>query len=55
MNTNLAFQEEVWEELLDGRSVAMSPRPSPNHNRVAFNIARIFGNYLDGRKSEVSA
>ena len=55
MNTNLAFQEEAWEELLDGRSVAMSPRPSPNHNRVAFNIARIFANYLDGRTCEALA
>lgn len=55
MESNLAFQEEVWEELLEGQSVAMSPRPSPNHNRVAFNIARIFANYLDGRTCEAIA
>lgn len=55
MKSNLAFQEEAWEEMMDGRSVAMSPRPSPNHNRVAFNIARIFANYLEGRTCEAIA
>ena len=29
MNTNLAFQEELWEELIDGQIVAMSPAASP--------------------------
>ena len=55
MESNLAFQEELWEERVDGQIVAMSPRPSPNHNRVAFNIARIFANYLDGRTCEAIA
>lgn len=50
MSTNLAYQEERWEELVGGKVVAMSPRPSVNHNRVAFNIAVLFDRYLKGRK-----
>ena len=29
MSSNLAYQEEFWEELINGRVVAMSPRPVP--------------------------
>jgi len=47
---NLAYQEERREELIDGKVVAMSPRPSFNHNRVALNIAVLFDNYLRGKK-----
>ena len=50
MNTNLAYQEERREELIGGKVVAMSPRPSVNHNRVAFNIAVLFDNYLKGKR-----
>ena len=46
MNGNLAYQEEFREELLNGEFVAMSPRPTFNHNRVAFNIAVLFENRL---------
>lgn len=49
MNDNLAYQDEVWDELIDGRLVAMSPRPAISHNRVAFRIAHLFENYLEGR------
>lgn len=49
MNDNLAYQEEPWEELIDGKAVAMSPRPSYNHNRIAFNITKIFDRYLEGK------
>ena len=35
MNTNLAYQEEIWDEMLNGRIVMMSPRPVVNHNRIA--------------------
>lgn len=52
MKDNLAYQEPVWEELIGGRTVAMSPRPTTNHNRTAGNIYRIFGAYLDGHKCE---
>lgn len=48
MNSNLAYQEEVREELIGGEVVAMSPRPTFNHNRVASRIFRAFDNYLDG-------
>ena len=50
MNTNLAYQEEIREELINGQVLAMSPRPRYNHNHVAGNIYRIFGNYLNRRK-----
>ena len=49
MENNLAYQEEIWEELIDGRVVAMSPRPSVNHHQVSLNIANIFSRYLKGR------
>lgn len=50
MSDNLAYQEERREELINGKVVAMSPRPSVNHNRVAFNIAYLFERYLRGKK-----
>lgn len=50
MNTNLAYQEEIREELINGQVVAMSPRPRFNHNHIASNIYVIFRNYLRGRK-----
>lgn len=52
MNSNLAYQEEPWEEKLGGKIILMSPRPSVNHNRVAGNIYHIFRNYLKGKTCE---
>ena len=49
MRNNLAYQEESWDELIDGKLVAMSPRPSVNHNQIAGNIYHIFRNRLKGR------
>ena len=43
------FQEEPWEELIDGEVVAMSPRPILSHHAISFNLSRIFGNYLMGK------
>ena len=50
MSENLAYQEMRREELIDGEAVMMSPRPTVNHNRVAYNIATLFDNYLRGKK-----
>lgn len=50
MRENLAYQEERREELINGKVVAMSPRPSFNHNQVSYNIATLFANYLKGKK-----
>jgi len=50
MNDNLAYQEEPWEELIDGKMVAMSPRPTVNHSRIASRIFNIFENYLRGKR-----
>lgn len=50
MSDNLPYQEERREELIGGKVVMMSPRPSVNHNRVASNIFWLFENYLRNRK-----
>lgn len=50
MNTNLAYQEELWEELIDGESVLMSTRPAVKHSFVAGNIYYIFMRYLRGKR-----
>lgn len=55
MKNNLAYQEELRGELIDGQFVAMSPRPAFNHNRIASNIYRIFANYLEGKSCEAIA
>ena len=52
MNNNLAYQEEIWDEMLNGRIVMMSPRPVVNHNRIASKIYRILSDYLEGKKCE---
>lgn len=48
---NLAYNydEDIWEELLDGKVVAMSPRPSIRHYKVSSNIADIFKRFLKGK------
>jgi len=51
MNSNLAYQEDRWEELIDGEIVMMAPASS-NHNRIAGNLYRIFSNYLYGKTYE---
>lgn len=50
MGENLAYRDDRRQELINGEIVMMSPRPSWNHNRVAFNIAHIFEKYLYGKK-----
>ncbi len=52
MNENLAYQDPVWEELIDGKVVLMSPRPTVNHTRVAGNIYNLFSAYLKGKRCE---
>jgi len=48
MNTNLAYKEEPRTEIIDSQIVAMSPRPTFNHNRIASHIYTIFDSYLKG-------
>ena len=52
MTGNLAYQyeDEIWDEMIDGKSVAMSPRPAVNHNIISGNIYHIFKTYLSGKK-----
>ena len=52
MADNLAYdmrEDEPWEELIDGRVVAMSPRPSINHHIISLNIYNIFKRFLRGK------
>lgn len=49
MNENLAYQDEIQEELIDGKVVAMSPRPAFRHNQIAGNLYALFWQYLRGR------
>lgn len=46
---NLACQEEIREEQIDGEIVTISRFSYYNHNRVAFRIACVFERYLQGR------
>lgn len=48
MNDNLAYKDERREELIDGK-IVMLASPSINHSQIAYNIARKFGDYLDGK------
>lgn len=55
MADNLAYQEEMRDEVLDGKVVLMSPRPTVNHNQTAFNIAFAFKAYLRGKHCKAFA
>lgn len=50
MNGNLAYREDICEELIGGEFVMMSPRPTVNHNRTSENIYSLFRSYLKGKK-----
>lgn len=43
-------QDDIRTEMIHGQLIAMFPRPSLNHNRIIVNVARIFSNYLVGKK-----
>lgn len=48
---NSAYEmEKRRDEMLSGKIVAMSPRPTVNHNEVTGNILTIFKNFLKGKK-----
>lgn len=49
MNENLAYQEEPWEEKLNGEIILMSPLPTVNHNWVAGRIFVAFSVCLKGK------
>ena len=44
------YQDPVWDELIDGKVVLMSPRPAVNHNLIVGNLYVIFSNYFRGKK-----
>lgn len=49
MSEAYAFQEETEDEMIDGKIIAMSPRPVINHHEISINIAIIFRSYLKGK------
>ncbi len=49
MNAELAYKDGSRSEILNGKTVMMSPRPSVVHNSVAFNIAYAFKTFLKGK------
>ena len=51
MDSNLAYQDEIQQEVINGEVVMMAPALS-NHNRIARNLTRIFDTYLLGKKCE---
>lgn len=51
--SSTAYKDEDWVEMLDGKTIAMSPRPTVNHNIITVNITRIFGNFLSGKSCTV--
>lgn len=55
MSGNLAYQDESRDEMLGGKIVLMSPRPTVNHNRVALNIVFAFKGFLHGKTCEAFA
>ncbi len=40
------YEEETWEELINGRIVMISPRPTVNHNTVSDNICILFRMFI---------
>ena len=50
MNNSLAYKEDIWEELINGQTVLVSPRPTWSHISTAANIFYIFRKFLFGRK-----
>lgn len=48
-----ACRDDIWYELLDGRPVAMSPRPVVNHNIAVTNVTSIFQRFLRGKPCTV--
>ena len=53
MDTALAYKDELLSELIQGKTVMMSPRPAVSHNAVISNINRIFSNFLRGKRCRV--
>ncbi|WP_341299766.1 Uma2 family endonuclease [Lysinibacillus sp. FSL H8-0500] len=44
--------DEPRTEMIDGKIMMMSPRPTVNHNRIITNLAVLFDKYLDSKKCE---
>lgn len=49
MDNHSGYQEPPLDELINGETVMMSPRPPVNHNIVKGNIYAAFANRLEGK------
>ncbi|MCF8304717.1 MAG: Uma2 family endonuclease [Bacteroidales bacterium] len=48
----LNWMDDVRRELINGIVKLMTPAPSRKHQKISFNLTRVFGNYLVKRKCE---
>lgn len=53
MADNLAFKEDIWEELINGEIIQMSPSLITNHNRVIEFKCSLYDDLIIDRKSVV--
>lgn len=47
---NTVFQDEPRYEIINGKTMMMSPSPAVSQNTVITNLSLIFGTYLKGKK-----
>lgn len=47
---NTIYKEELRYEIINGKTVMMSPSPATNHNKVITNITYLFKSYLRGKR-----
>lgn len=47
---NTIYKENPRYEIINGKTVMMSPSPAISHNTIVTNLAKIFGNYLEGKR-----
>lgn len=52
MNDDLTYQEDFFDEMINGEILLTPLRSTINHNRVCWNIFRAVGNRLEGKECE---
>lgn len=52
VNDDLTYQEDFFDEMINGEILLTPLRSTINHNRVCWNIFRAFGNQLEGKECE---
>ena len=52
VNDDLTYQEDFFDEMINGEILLTPLRSTINHNRVCWNISRAVGNRLEGKECE---